>query len=209
MVAEAGHSLRGYADEARYALSLRSLPPRVVLFLMRARRHALRSGDRFSLDSAIRPRELRALLSLSRGRRAVVELGTGTGWSAITLALGDRARRVRTYDPCVRPEREAYLDRAWPAVRARIELRNQADNLGPPEGEGERVELLFVDSSHDRESVMGAFRAWRESLVPGAIVAFHDYDHPSYPGVREAIDELGLSGHQDGGLFVWSAEGER
>jgi predicted O-methyltransferase YrrM len=203
----AGRSIQGYVDYARFALSLRALPPRVVLFLLRARQYALRNGDQFSLDSAIRPRELRVLLNLSRGRRAVVELGTGTGWSAIALALGDRARRVRTYDPCVRPEREAYLDLSGPAVRARIELRNEADNLGPPKGE--RVELLFVDSSHDCESVMAAFRAWRESLLPGAIVAFHDYDHPSYPGVREAIDQLGLSGRQDGGLFVWSAEETR
>lgn len=189
---------------ARSALALHTLPPRVALFLFRARRHAGRLRDDFSLLSSIRANELRTLCSLARGHRTVVELGTGTAWSAIALAVDDRTRRVVTYDPCVRPEREAYLALAWPDVRGRIEFRNESDIAGPRPGES--VGFLFIDSSHDRDSVLAAFRAWRHSLVPGAIVAFHDYDHPSYPGVREAIAELGLAGRRQGGLFVWRAQ---
>jgi hypothetical protein len=103
----------------------------------------------------------------------------------------------------MRPEREAYLARAWPSVRTRIEFREEPDSSGPRAGED--VELLFIDSSHDRDSVVTAFRAWRSSLVPDAIVAFHDYDHPAYPGVREAVADLGLGGEQRGGLYVWRA----
>jgi predicted O-methyltransferase YrrM len=198
-----GSAARACVGWARFVLSLRVLPPRVALFLVRARRHARRNRDQFSLSSAIRPGELATLFHLAQGRRAVVELGTGTAWSAIALALEDRARRVVSYDPCVRPEREAYLACAWPAAHQRIEFRNEPDSHGPRPGES--VEMLFIDSSHDRESVAVAFGAWRESLAPGAVVAFHDYDHPSYPGVREAIDDLGLSGAQHGGLFVWHA----
>ncbi len=40
-------------------------------------------------------------------------------------------------------------------------------------------------------------------MVPGGAVAFHDYDHPEYPGVREAVEELGLRGQPVGGMFVW------
>jgi predicted O-methyltransferase YrrM len=50
------------------------------------------------------------LLALARDCDPVVELGTGTAWSAIALALDDRTRRVITCDPWVRHEREAYLD---------------------------------------------------------------------------------------------------
>lgn len=197
--------LRVCVDGARHALALRSLPPRVSLFLLRARRHARRAGDEFSLASAIRPLELDTLLRLVRGRTAVVELGTGTAWSTIALALGEPSCRVVTYDPCKRPERYAYLALVSSDVRERIEFREEPDSHGPRPGEA--VELLFVDSSHDRESVLAAFGAWREALVPGAVVAFHDYDHPSYPGVRQAIEELGLTGERDGGLFVWRAPG--
>jgi hypothetical protein len=46
---------------------------------------------------------------------------------------------------------------------------------------------------------------WRDALESGAVVAFHDYDHPDHPGVREAIASLQLLGQKCGGLFVWRA----
>jgi predicted O-methyltransferase YrrM len=180
------------------------LPPRIGLFYWRAHRHARRMGDRFSLDSAARPAELAILLALARERSSIVELGTGTTWSAIALALADGARRVISYDPCVRPQREAYLGLVGSSARERIELRDQPDSQGPQPGDPP-VQLLFIDSSHDRDSVVAAFRVWRSALAPGAIVAFHDYDHPDYPGVRQAVAELELAGRESGGLFVWQA----
>jgi predicted O-methyltransferase YrrM len=200
---QAASSLQRWVSDVRLIASVRVLPPRVALFFVRAWRHARRTEDQFSIDSAIRPRELRALLRLANGRQEIVELGTGTAWSAIGLALDASGRRVVTYDSYRRPEREAYLDRAWPKVRGRIEFREAHDTSGPHLGES--VDFLFVDSGHDRESVVGGFMAWRASLVPGATVVFHDYDNPKYPGVRDAIDELALSGHQYGGLYVWRA----
>jgi hypothetical protein len=86
-------------------------------------------------------------------------------------------------------------------VRSRIEFREEPDTEGPRHGES--FEFLFVDSGHDREQVTRAFTTWVCGLAPGATVVFHDYDHPNYPGVREAIDELGLVGTQQGGMYVW------
>jgi predicted O-methyltransferase YrrM len=189
---------------ARLLLSLRALPWRVARFYWRARRHAQRTADRFSLASAARPQELAQLLALADRREAVVELGTGTAWSAIALALGDRARRVVSYDPSVRAEREAYLDLAGPHARERIELRAEPDTRGPQLGDP-AAELLFIDSEHEREPVLAAFRAWRHALAPGAVVVFHDYGHPDYPGVRLAVTDLGLDGHEVDGVFVWRA----
>jgi predicted O-methyltransferase YrrM len=189
---------------ARLLLSLRVLPWRVARFYWRARRHAVRSGDRFSLASAARPQELALLLVLASGRRSVVELGTGTAWSAIALALDHPARRILSYDPSVRAERDAYLHLAGRLARGRIELRAEADTRGPHHGDPP-VELLFIDSEHQRQPVLDAFRAWRQALAPGAVVVFHDYRHPDYPGVREAIVELGLHGREDGGVFIWRA----
>jgi predicted O-methyltransferase YrrM len=191
-------------QQLRRLLSLRVLPPPVALFVWRAIRYARRAEDRFSLASAARPAELARLLSLARDRKSVVELGTGTGWSAIALALDDPTRKVVTYDPCVRHERNAYLNLVDPSVRARIELREEPDTEGPRNGEAP-VEMLFIDSSHERDAVLAAVRAWRDALEPGAVVVVHDYDHPDYPGVREAILQLGWSGEQNGGLFVWRA----
>ncbi len=199
-----GGVLKTGRQQIRVALSLRVLPLPVGRFFWRAYRHAHRSGDRFSLASAARPAELAELLALAYGRRSVVELGTGTAWSAIALALDEPTRQVVTYDPCIRPEREAYLDLAGPSVRARIELHGEPDSRGPQAG-APPVQMLFIDSSHERDAVTAAFRAWRPALGPGAVVAFHDYGNPRYPGVREAITDLGLSGIESGGLFVWRA----
>jgi predicted O-methyltransferase YrrM len=196
--------LTAVSQWVRRLLSLRLLPMPVALFVWRATRHAHRVGDRFSLASAARPAELATLLSLARDRKSVVELGTGTAWSAIVLVLDDRTRKVVTYDPCVRQERKAYLNLVGPSVRARIDLREEPDIQGPRSGEPP-VEMLFIDSSHERGAVMDAFRAWRNALEPGALVAFHDYGRPNHPGVREAIIDLELSGDQRGGLFVWRA----
>jgi predicted O-methyltransferase YrrM len=188
----------------RLLLALRVLPWPVARFYWSAWRHALRDDDRFSVASAARPAELRQLLALARARRVVVELGTGTAWSAIALALDDDARRILSYDPSVRVERDAYLALAGADARTRIELRAEPDNTGPRDGDAP-VELLFIDSEHAREPVLAAFAAWRDALAPGAIVVFHDYGHPQYPGVREAVVELGLSGEEVGGVFVWRA----
>ncbi|HWJ51172.1 MAG TPA: class I SAM-dependent methyltransferase [Solirubrobacteraceae bacterium] len=188
----------------RLALSLRVLPARVALFYWRAQRRARRDDDRFSLASAARPAELAELLSLARDRRAVVELGTGTAWSALALALDDPVRRVISYDPCVRAEREAYLALAGRGARERVELREEPDSNGPHAGDAP-VEVLFIDSQHEREPVVSAFRAWRDALAPNAVVVFHDYGHPDYPGVAQGIADLELRGVESGGLFVWRA----
>jgi predicted O-methyltransferase YrrM len=134
----------------------------------------------------------------------VVELGTGTAWSAIALALDEQGRSVISYDPSVRPEREDYLDLAGRGVRERIELRAEPDSAGPHPGDLP-VEFLFIDSLHEREPAKAAFRAWRQALAPGAMVVFHDYGHPDYPGVAEAVLDLELKGHRSGGLYIWRA----
>ena len=118
---------RSLRHDARYAVSLRGLPLRVATFLWRAHRHAVRSGDRFSRNSAIRPAEAVELLALARGRSAVAELGTGTGWSALVLALDDGGRSVVSLDPVVRSEREDYLAMVDSSVRERIDLRDEPD----------------------------------------------------------------------------------
>jgi predicted O-methyltransferase YrrM len=195
------HLLR--ADLA-FAASLRGLPARVAVFLLRAQRRARAREDAFSLASAARPAELRLLLELAKGRRAVVELGTGTAWSTVALALADPARQVISYDPFTRPERELYLRLAGERARGRIELREEPDSAGPHQLDAP-TEFLFVDSGHDREGTTSAFRAWRGALAAQAVVVFHDYGHPRYPGVAQAIEALHLQGTEQGGVFIWRA----
>jgi predicted O-methyltransferase YrrM len=193
-------ALRHPGVELRWYSDLRVLPLRVALFQARARVVAHRRGDRFSLTSVTRPGDLRTLLSLARGRAHVVELGTATGWTAISLALSDPARRVTSFDPVSRPEPARYLRLVGPEVRSRITLVAARGSDGPRDDRP--VDLLYIDSSHDRAPTIEEVDAWRPALAPGAVIVFDDYGHPDYPGVREAVQELGLDGRLVGALYV-------
>jgi predicted O-methyltransferase YrrM len=168
-------------------------------FHWRARRLAWRTGDQFSLVSATRPADTRVLLELARGCTRVVELGTATAWTAITLALDDPDRRVLSFD-VLRRAPERYLQLVGPDVRRRIELMLAPGSTGPRDRQP--VDLLYIDSSHEREQTIAEVRTWQPHLRPGALVLFDDYTNPDYPGVREAVDELGLEGERRATLFV-------
>jgi predicted O-methyltransferase YrrM len=201
MLGETGRErLRHRASELRWTVRLAALPPRVAAFQLRARRLAWRSEDYLSLMSVTRPRDLRVLLALARGRSRVVELGTATGWTTIALALDDAQRQVVSYDVVGRPEPQRYLQLVAPSVRARIELVTAPGSDGPRDAAP--VDMLYIDSSHEREQTIAEVLAWRPVLAPGAPIVFDDYLHAGFPGVREAIVELGLSGEQHGALFV-------
>jgi predicted O-methyltransferase YrrM len=187
--------------EARFAAdALRRLPLRVAWFTLRARRRARRAGDEFSLRSALRPPKLAALLDAAAGSRVIVELGTGTGWTAVALALADPARTVVSYDIVAR-ERGPYLALVDDSVLERITFVTAPAEVGPGERSG--IELLFVDSSHECEATLAQIAAWRPALAPGALVVFDDYEHPDYPGVAEAVRALGAHGSARASMFIW------
>jgi len=188
----------------RLAAAAPALPARVVWFHARALRVAIARDDRFTLRSVAAPRQLAVLVRLARGRRRVVELGTATGWTAAALALADPRRTVTTCDPNVQPGRDRYLRLLSPATRARIALL-RSSGLAAATQDAEPVDLLFIDASHERQATVDEWRAWRPRLAPGAVVVFHDHDHPDFPGVTQAIADLGLAGEHRAGMFLWRA----
>jgi predicted O-methyltransferase YrrM len=198
---------RVLAAARRAGLLARLLPPRVAWFYFRARRTAARDGDEWSLKSATKPESLALLLRLAEGRRAVVEIGTGTAWTTAALALADPRRTVVSYDPFVRPERDRYLELAGAGAAGRIELIEAGGEAGPPP-EGPAPDFVFVDGSHEKELTIRTFEAWRGALAPGGAIAFHDYGNELYPGVTEALEELGLEGEVERDVFVWRLPSE-
>jgi predicted O-methyltransferase YrrM len=181
---------------------LGGLPLAVALFQARAVVRAARNGDDFALQAATQPAGVRALLSVARGRRTVVELGTATGWTTASFALADRARTVTSYDPVVQPGRAGYVALVPAEARARIRLEQATGEAGAADWNGPPVDLLFIDSTHARDDTVAEFRAWSPNLAPGAVVVFHDYGNPAFPGVAEAIEELGVSGEVVEGAYV-------
>jgi predicted O-methyltransferase YrrM len=177
----------------------------VARFRRRAAALARKIGDEWALEAATGPEDLATLLELAAGRSRIAELGTATGWTTASFALAEPRAQVASFDPVEHEHRERYLALAGADVRLRLEL------VRVPGAEGaaaaEPVDMLFIDSTHEREGTLEEFRAWEPRLEPGAVVAFHDYAHADFPGVAEAVFELGLRGEGEvrGGLFVWRA----
>ena len=194
------------ASLARQAAALVRLPPAVAAFYLRALRLGRRHGDTKSLAIAARPRELAELLRAARGAATVAEVGTGTGWTTIALALAQRDRQVHSFDVAEYEQRARYLALAPARVRARLHLSVRDGREGPPPDLPE-LDFLFIDSSHELEETVATFSLWSEPLRPGGTAAFHDYADERYPGVAQAVARLGLEGEERAGMFLWRKAG--
>jgi len=186
---------------ALQARSLARLPRPVAVFWWRALRSARSQKDTWSIDVACRPAELRVLLDALKGAQRVAEIGTAAAWTTSCLALADPARVVHSWDVEAHPERNRYLGLLKPSDRARVHLHDRPGGLGP--ADPPQVDAVFIDSSHEREETIATFKTWEPAVAAGGIVAFHDWEDDAYPGVTEAIRELGLEGEARGHLFVW------
>jgi predicted O-methyltransferase YrrM len=190
---------------ALQAASLARLPRPVAAFWVRAMRRAQAAHDTWSIDVACRPAELRVLLDALGDAPRVAEVGTAAGWTTSCIALARPGREVHSWDVEAHPERERYLALLDPADRARVHLHDRPGGLGP--ADPPPVDAVFIDSSHELGETMATFHTWEGALSPGGVVAFHDYDDEDYPGVTEAVRELGLRGEARGHLFVWHKPG--
>lgn len=52
------------------------------------------------------------------------------------------------------------------------------------------VSLIYIDSDHTYDGVKSDIRIWWEKLVPGGIMAFHDYHDNGNYGVQRAVIEF-------------------
>jgi predicted O-methyltransferase YrrM len=184
---------------------LARLPPRVAAFWTRAMRRAQADRDTWSIDVACRPAELRVLLGALGDAPRVAEVGTAAAWTTACIALARPGREVHSWDVEAHPERDRYLALLGAADRARVHLHDRPGGLGP--ADPPPVDAVFIDSSHECAETVATFRTWEPALSPGGVIAFHDYADEDYPGVTEAVRELGLEGEARGHLYVWRKSG--
>lgn len=151
-----------------------------------------------------------------RGCQATVavELGVFMGRSACAVAAGQRNVRgsklyaIDTFDGrgTSRAEEVAAQEPSWlmmrfldnlkqrgfdqvldPTIRAWLSSTDEPTTLAAIEDGS--VDFLFIDASHDYQSVRRDLRLWTPKVRPGGIAAGHDY-HPDWPGVVQAVDEF-------------------
>jgi len=52
-----------------------------------------------------------------------------------------------------------------------------------------QIDMVFIDGDHRYETVVRDIKKAYELLKPGGLICGHDYDHPNWPGVKQAVIE--------------------
>lgn len=55
---------------------------------------------------------------------------------------------------------------------------------------GRIFDMIFIDASHDMDSVREDIYSWRPLLAPGGVFCGHDYGHKNCPDVKSVVDAL-------------------
>jgi predicted O-methyltransferase YrrM len=53
----------------------------------------------------------------------------------------------------------------------------------------EPLDFVFIDAKHTYENLYTDIFLWKHKVRKGGIIAGHDFDHPSYPGIRKAVTQ--------------------
>jgi hypothetical protein len=72
-----------------------------------------------------------------------------------------------------------------------------------------QLDFIYIDANHSYEAVKQDLESWYDKVRPGGLIAGDDYDHPNFPGTKQAIDEffadkgLPINQHETIKLFFW------
>jgi hypothetical protein len=65
------------------------------------------------------------------------------------------------------------------------------------------VDMVFIDGDHRYETVVKDIKKAYELLMPRGLICGHDYGHPNWPGVKQAVDEYVGNVEVEG--TIWAA----
>ncbi len=138
----------------------------------------------------------------------IVEIGTFKGKSAIALGLGSQnltlqKRPIHVIDPFYHPALPANYEEDFTLNIRTAGLEPHVIPIKKPSQEAyddcpATIAALFIDGDHSYEGVVHDIVHYASRVVPGGIIAFHDYSYqecPGYewaelPGVTRAVDEM-------------------
>lgn len=144
------------------------------------------------INTSITPAETAELQRLAKGKRCL-EVGAAYGYSAVTMALGG-ARWVTSVDPHQwLPSYQPFLANvAAYGVGDHIDavVLSSFEVMPDLTAQGHTFDLVFVDGDHAEATVAHDAEWGRKLLAPGGVLACHDWDEVTCPGVRAALERL-------------------
>lgn len=81
---------------------------------------------------------------------------------------------------------ETFIKNMAPVAKVITPLRMRSTEAAA-HFEDSSVEFVFIDASHDFDSVSADIEAWFPKVRTGGVIGGHDY--PGWPGVRNAVDQ--------------------
>lgn len=146
------------------------------------------------IRTAVKPDEARRLADLARGR-VVIELGAQRGFSAVTMSR--TARIVHSVDWHRGDDHAGHWD-TLPRMWSNLTLHEARDNVVLHVGRfadilplfrPQSFEFAFHDAFHSTEAILADVELLLPLLVPGSLLALHDFGRY---GVAEAVESLGF-----------------
>ena len=64
-----------------------------------------------------------------------------------------------------------------------------------------QVDMVFIDGDHRYETVVKDIKKAYELLRTGGLICGHDYGHPMWPGVKQAVDEVMVPNLEEGTIW--------
>jgi len=130
---------------------------------------------------------------------SVVEVGSYCGKSTVVLGttikyLGKKNLKLYAIDPHEDYEFGGFL-KTYPILKENIRASNIDEYVEIVKSKSTDVQwcrpitFLFIDGLHDYDSVKSDFLHFKDFVVPGGLVAFHDY-FPFCPDVKRFVNEI-------------------
>ena len=142
-----------------------------------------------AISTSLTGAEIQRLMELATDSH-VLEIGSAYGYSTVGLALV--SAKVTAIDPHVAL---GSIDALWGNLDAygvtdKVDVRvgYSQDELPELHAAGRLFDLVWIDGDHEQPAVTHDVNWALKLLRPGGVLACHDYDEATCPGVRPTLD---------------------
>jgi hypothetical protein len=112
-------------------------------------------------------------------------------WACVPTQKGDAANPEGWHEQNYRKAVFVAAPHQKRAVILRGDSVEMADRVP-----NKTLRLVYIDADHSYDAVLRDSEAWLPKLVPGGVMAYHDYLNPGY-GVHQAVLDFALPRHWD------------
>lgn len=156
--------------------------------------NALERATAIGVEGFLHCSELEALMNLASGQD-VLEIGSFKGLSAWGMA--SVARTLRCVDTfranSAGQEQMQQMTTFTEFKMATSRYSNVSEFIGTSEAAAQFLhddyDFIFLDAMHTYGDVKADIERWWPRVREGGTMAFHDYGHEHFPGVKQAVDE--------------------